>query len=77
MFGNCEQTNWWLPTKLVYQLVYLCKLLVIALDLTAVLTEGKGRIRVWGSCLLRCAFTPNFKSVLSENLGGILGGSQC
>jgi hypothetical protein len=23
------------------------------------------------------AFTPNVKSVLSENLGGILGGTQC
>jgi hypothetical protein len=23
------------------------------------------------------AFTPNIKSVLTENLGGILGGSQC
>ncbi len=23
------------------------------------------------------AFTPNIKSVLSENLGGILGGTQC
>jgi hypothetical protein len=23
------------------------------------------------------AFTPNFKLVLSENLGGILGGTQC
>jgi hypothetical protein len=26
---------------------------------------------------LRGAFTPNVKSVLSKNLGGILGGSQC
>jgi hypothetical protein len=25
----------------------------------------------------KCAFTPNVKSVLSENLGGILGGTQC
>jgi hypothetical protein len=23
------------------------------------------------------AFTPNFKLVLSENLGGVLGGTQC
>ncbi len=68
-----------MAAKLVTQLVYLGELLVsIALDLTAVLTEGKGRIRVWGSCLLKCSFTPNVKSVLSENLGGILGGSsQC
>jgi len=27
--------------------------------------------------LLLSAFTPNVKSVLSENLGGILGGIQC
>jgi hypothetical protein len=26
---------------------------------------------------LRCAFTLNGKSVLSEHLGGILGGTQC
>jgi len=27
--------------------------------------------------LLKSAFTPNVNSVLSENLGGILGGTQC
>jgi hypothetical protein len=27
--------------------------------------------------VLKGAFTPNVKSVLSENLGGILGGNQC
>jgi len=30
---------------------------------------------IWNQ--LKGAFTPNVKSVLSENLGGILGGNQC
>jgi hypothetical protein len=31
----------------------------------------------WDSKEYNGAFTPIVKSVLSENLGGILGGSQC